>query len=557
MRLKQLFFITTLCFISFNIFGQAASTSSVKTEDDKMQISSNALKLKDILPNNNTSKPTTLDISTNHFKIIFSSVGGNIISLKHRDYIAPLKDNVELVNDSSFRFELYKTPSSLIQLDTAHFNLTKTETSDYIEITAQTFINGITDLNKSIPLSLSKKYRFYKQLYYWQYSIEFNNNTGEELLLNESYFIVSRPIGPMADKNSSVQSETSYYNFYYTKDTFTSIPTTNSGSSAMMCSSHEGNSFVDSPIDFLGSSSRFMIMLVQPKFSTAGIHIFTDAKEIHTKLKPLIIKAKQSTSLDFIVYTGPKEKEPSTINFELKNKYSFLKDAHEKFYTAFNFGFTAPIRDIIISILDLLHKVTPNYGIAIILFSILFKLIFFPLNQKQATSMKKMSELQPQLKKINEQFKNNPQEKQRKIMTLYKENKVNPLSGCLPILIQIPIFIALYAAFSDSYHLWRSPFIEGWINDLSEPDTVYIFATSIPVIGGFHLNILPILMGLTQFIQTKMTVTVGDASQQKIMLFMPLILLFFFWNLPSGVVLYWTVQNILSIIQQMYTNYKK
>ena len=556
---KKIFFI--LSFISFyiNIYGQAASTTSVNSLPSNTVVTTNTTKIKDLLPNNTSTQiePNSLQIETKYFIINFSSNGGNIVSLKHKDDLFNLKNGVELVNgDNPFRFELYKTPTSLIELNTRNYTLSKNETEKYIDVFAQINLNAITDTDVLLPLSYTKKYRFYKELHYWEYFIEFNNNNKLNLVLDDSYFILSRPIGPVADKNSSAQSEASYYNFYFKDNSLESIAI-NGSTSPLSCSSSKSDAFIESNINFFGSSSRFMIMVLQPKFVNSGLYNFTEAKEIHVKFKSMSLLPESTTSLDFIAYTGPKEKVFSNITFDLKNQYPFLKDVHEKLYTAFNFGFTAPIRDVIITILDLLYKLVPNYGVAIILFSILFKLIFFPLNQKQASSMKKMSALQPQLKSINEKFKDNPQEKQRRIMTLYKENKINPLSGCLPIVIQIPIFIALYAAFSDSYHLWRSPFITGWIPDLSEPDTVYIIANSIPLAGGFHINILPILMGLTQFIQTKMTVTVGDANQQKIMLFMPLILLFFFWNLPSGVVLYWTVQNILSIIQQMYTNYKK
>ncbi|HMY70179.1 MAG TPA: YidC/Oxa1 family membrane protein insertase, partial [Leptospiraceae bacterium] len=143
-------------------------------------------------------------------------------------------------------------------------------------------------------------------------------------------------------------------------------------------------------------------------------------------------------------------------------------------------------------------------------------------------------------------------EKQAKTLELYQKNKVNPASGCLPMIVQIPIFIALYTAFSDTIDLWKSPFL--WIKDLSEPDTVWQTANFYGF-GAVSLNVLPLIMVGTQFFQMQMTSTAGSDPNQKTMMYMmPFIMLFFFWSMPSGVTMYWTIQNILSIVQQVYTN---
>ena len=137
-------------------------------------------------------------------------------------------------------------------------------------------------------------------------------------------------------------------------------------------------------------------------------------------------------------------------------------------------------------------------------------------------------------------------------MALYKEHNVNPAKGCLPMVIQIPIFIALYSAFSESMELWRSPFIF-WMNDLSEPDTVYIIK-DLFFVQNFHINILPLFMVSSQILQQKFTTVVSDPQQKMLMYFMPVIMIFFFWSMPSGVTLYWTVQNVISIIWQVIAN---
>ncbi len=494
----------------------------------------------------------SITAETNYFTATINSRGGVITSWLHKDPINPLKNNIELVGDDIFRFALYMTSNSQIQQTNVTYTLSKTETQDHIEIKALSPPAKAIAKNKTeYPIQIVKIYRFYKKLHYWEYSFDIINRSSHDLHMPEAFFIASRPIGPIK-KNISDREASTSYNFYHTDGSFENI-SFGSGS-PFGCSGDDSDRYINTAIDFFGSSSRFMIMVLQPMFPSSGLHIFKQAKEIHLAFPNLFLPKKQQKSHRFTIYTGPKVNKNVKLSYTIKQRYSFLKTTHNKLYTAFNFGVTAPIRDLIVWFLSLIYQFIPNYGWAIIIFSLLLKILFFPLNQKQANSMKKMGTLQPLLKEINEKYKNNLQEKQKRTMVLYKEHKVNPLSGCLPMLIQIPVFIALYTAFSDSYQLWRSPFIQGWVNDLSQPDTIYIVKNSIPLIGGFHINVLPILMSASQWWQSKLTVVSTDQNQQKILQFMPLILIFFFWNMPAGVVLYWTFQNLLSIAQQLITN---
>ena len=551
------FFTRLLLIVSLfgRLYAQAAATTNTTSTSNTVAttLTGDGVEVQDFL---RTITPTTnnqqiKDIQLTNFVVTIESKGGAISSFKHKNPNNPLKNNVELVTDSDsmFRFEAYKTPKSLKALHESRYILQASPQ----EITAK--INLLAKTKKgNYPITLTKRYRFYENSHYWEYSWEIQNNSRVNLSIPELYFIASRPIGPEAGKNSP-RAEDSFYNFYYANESMNTVSTLSSGSGCSSSSPEEG--YIPGKVDFFGTSSRFMIMTLQPQHGVNGLYLFKNSKELHVKLDPIFIPARQKSSLQFLVYTGPKAKEFVKIKPTMKAAYPLLAKVHPKIYEAFDFGITGPIRDLIVVILDAFYALIPNYGWGIIIFSILFKLLFFPLNQKQADSMKKMAKVQPLLKELNERYKSNPQEKQRRTMAIYKEHKINPLSSCLPMLIQVPIFFALYAAFSDSYDLWRSPFIENWVNDLSEPDTIYQFPLSLPVLGGINLNILPLIMGGTQMLQSKFTVITGDASQQKVMQFLPLILIFFFWNLPSGVVLYWTIQNILSIAQQLYTNSKK
>ena len=203
--------------------------------------------------------------------------------------------------------------------------------------------------------------------------------------------------------------------------------------------------------------------------------------------------------------------------------------------------------DFVVHILNAIYGIVGNYGIAIIIVTILMRIIIFPLTLKQEKSMKKMRELQPELEKIKEKYKDNPQEYQQKTAELYRESGVNPLGGCLPLLIQMPVFVALYWAFSGNAIPADAKFL--WFT-LKQPDRLFM-------IGNFAFNLLPILnVGVTYIQQKIMTsATSGQESNQQMqtMLYMmPLMMLFIFYKMPSGVTLYYLVSGALSLVQQYF-----
>lgn len=230
----------------------------------------------------------------------------------------------------------------------------------------------------------------------------------------------------------------------------------------------------------------------------------------------------------FMLYVGPKEMDT-------------LKQYKVGLEHIVDLGWFSIIARPLFWVLKFFNGFTHNYGYAIILIAIATRIPFIPLINKGQESMKKLAMIQPRMNEIKEKYKNDPQRMQKEVMELYKQHKVNPVGGCLPMLAQIPVFIALFNILRQSIELRGAPFAL-WITDLSAKDPYYV---------------LPIVMGATTFLQQKMTPsTTTDPMQQKMMLMMPIVFTFIFLTMPSGVVLYWTVGNLLAIAQQFYMNQK-
>ena len=227
-----------------------------------------------------------------------------------------------------------------------------------------------------------------------------------------------------------------------------------------------------------------------------------------------------------------------------------IKAIGRKLDLAIDFGWTDIIAKPLLYLLKFFNQYAGNYGIAIILLTILIKILFWPLTHKSYKSMKEMQKIQPLMAKIREKYKDNREMMNKEMMSLYKTYKVNPMGGCLPMVIQIPVFFALFKILGNSIELRHAPFVL-WINDLSAPDRLFHLPFTIPLMTPpSGIPVLTLLMGASMFIQQKMTPTPGDPTQAKIMLLMPVIFTFMFINFPSGLVLYWLVNNVLSIGQQ-------
>ena len=280
-------------------------------------------------------------------------------------------------------------------------------------------------------------------------------------------------------------------------------------------SAYEDKYFISALVPINGASEKVLIQRVDSQLE----NIFS--------LPFIALNPGTTTSQSFMAYFGPRDKSVlESVNYDLSR--------------AIDYGFFSLIADPLLWFLNYINQYIHNYGIAIILLTVMIKILFWPLTHKSYASMKAMQKLQPEIQKLKERFKNDRARQGQETMELYKQHRVNPMGGCLPMLIQIPVFFALYRVLYEAIELRHADFAF-WITDLSAKDPYYI---------------TPLIMGATMFIQQKMTPSTMDPTQQKIFLLMPVIFTVLFLNFPAGLVIYWLINNLLTIAQQYYIHKK-
>jgi len=294
-------------------------------------------------------------------------------------------------------------------------------------------------------------------------------------------------------------------------------------------------------IEWVGAKNQYFCLILKPFVKAAAIFSKVEAENLVAGIEPspIFLSPGSTTKQSFLLYAGPlEEKRLAAFNSRLEEMI--------------NYGFFDPISKFILKTLNLFYRMVHNYGFAIIMLSLAIKLLFHPLTHISFKSMKAMQVLQPEIARIREEYKDNPQKMNKETMQLYKKHKVNPLGGCLPMLAQMPIFIALFQALSKAIELRGARFIF-WMKDLSAPDEICRLPFSLPFLGD-AVNVLPVLMALSMGFQQKLSMVEGAQSPQQkpMMIMMPVIFGVIFYNMPSGLVLYWLVTTIVSIAHQYF-----
>ena len=309
----------------------------------------------------------------------------------------------------------------------------------------------------------------------------------------------------------------------------------------------------EQPVDWIGSTNKYFgtLLIAKPHFD-GGVqakrrpHLIPGSKDGAFHYVPALCGIYKNIVIpvggvkDFTLeyFAGPK-----TLSEVNKLPKSAIQILHISSFSLMEY-----IARPVLKLLNLLKDWCGSYGVAIILLTLLVRIIFFPLTEKGNRSMRKMQTIAPKAKEIREKYKDNPQLMNQKTMELYRQEGVNPLGGCLPILLQIPVFFALYAALDSAVELRHVSFL--WAKDLTKPDLVgpaFLF--------GYGIHPLVLIMTALMILQQKMTPSNMDPAQQKMMMFMPVIMLVLLYNLPSGLTLYWTVSQIFSILQMKYSSF--
>ncbi len=467
-------------------------------------------------------------VETDLYSVIISEDGGAVKSFR-------LKKHTETGDEDSPGMQLVKTDGSQgFPLDFAwgsalgsrvlydskrqHIALSSSRGSEELRMSA------VTDSG----LTIERVYTFNNSNYLIDLAVRVKNNSGNSLQgfpqlqqVNMPFEGVSSPAnrflfsGPAAFINDELE-EVGF-------DDFEQGPKTLQG--AIDWVGYEGNYFLCGIVPIDGSGNTFTMQ---------GNEALT-RMQLSGNLDTLQPGAEKEYK--YHVYYGPK-------------KFSMLDEIGYNLGKSVNFGWFDIIAKPTLWILNKFYTVFHNYGIAIILVTVLFKIVFWPITQKGMKSMKNMQKLQPKMAKIKEKYKGDPTKMNQEVMAMYKTYKVNPLGGCLPMVLQIPVFFSLYKVLLQSIELRHAPFML-WITDLAAPDRLWI-GIDLPYVGG--LPVLTLLMGASMFLQQKMSPSTADPTQAKIMMFLPVVFTFMFLNFASGLVLYWFINNLLSILQQVIIN---
>lgn len=461
---------------------------------------------------NYTEKNITVE--NDKFIIKLSTEYASPVSLVLKDYTSELGNDDAYVEIIDQQKKLNALVTSLNGITDSHYD-TSADAVNYIN-SGELLTISFQKLSDT-GLQIVKNYVFRKDSYDIDYSVFVRNGNDEPFVANINIDLVSawdsstkvshiEFVGPVTFSSGNISTD----------DVSDLKDNTPSYSENVIWSGFE--------------TKYFLSAVISPEpavIDTVTLHLGTESVINKFSLAPFTLNTGGEASCGFKLYFGPKD-----VSILEKSGYDLVK--------VVDFGFFKLLAKPLHLVLNFFYSYIGNYGIAIILLTIILKLIFWPLTQKSYVSMRAMQTLQPEMKKLRDKYSSDKETLNKKMMELYKEHRVNPLGGCLPMLVQIPVFFALYKVLLDTIELRHAPFAF-WITDLSIKDPYYI---------------TPVVMGVTMFIQQKMSPSTMDPIQAKMMMAMPVVFTFLFLNFPSGLVIYWLVNNLLTILQQ-YLIYRK
>ena len=495
----------------------------------------------------------TVTVKTDIAEITLTNRGGDIISYKLLEHNNSKGDSyVEMVKNLTDRNRAFSIALGGAQASALNqfFNV-KEETVNGKQSVG--FFKTISVKNQDGSVSsftLAKRYTFLPDDYMFELAVTVSGDANMKGLNfdNAGYTLRTIPqIGPDWNAKADRYEYRKFFAYIGGKKKETAL------------SSNQTKLITDS-VPWAGISGKYFSLIVIP--STPAQQILYSAAQPNTDTvqdgqlffsRPVITSNKVTDV--YRIYIGPcSENILSTYNIPSKNNYNY--DNLRIDTVAVSSGIWRPLEILLKWLLQFFYKLIPNWGVSIILVTIFIKLIFFPLTKKSSEATQKMQEHQPELKALQEKYKKNPQKLQEETAKFYQKYGYNPLSGCLPLLIQLPILFAMYRLFNNYFEFRGAMFIPNWIPDLSVGDSVLQFPSPIPFLGWTDLRILPIVYVISQIVFSKITQPPSSDQQQnstmKIMMYgMPIFFFFMFYNAPAGLLIYWTCTNFLMLVQQL------
>ncbi|MBN1573537.1 MAG: membrane protein insertase YidC [Deltaproteobacteria bacterium] len=465
-----------------------------------------------------------IEITTPKYNAVLTTEGGRISSFRLNDYSEAIEENSPPVD---IILEEVKDLSPKIAFDTNLEEFSEdivyaTEATDKIELNEGDEPKSVVLVWEGENFRVEKSYTFNPDTYGIDFDFKIYNLTDKKVKgdLDVSLFeYVKKEEKKSFSLFSGYQFPASFLVFINGKVEREVAAKVKEGEDKV----------IKGDISWIGFDSKYFMLALLikevPGETTEAIRLETELIEGVYRVGDFSLSAGESFEGDMGLYLGPKDPKA-------------MDEVGHSLSEAIDYGFFAFLSIPLVKLLKFFFIIFKNYGVAIILLTVVVRLLLYPITHKSMKSMKDMQKIQPLMKEIREKYKNDKEKMNQEVMRLYQTHKINPLGGCLPLFLQLPIFIALYKALYVAIDLRHAPFWL-WIQDLSEKDPYYV---------------TPIVMGLSYFLQQKLTPTGADPTQQKIMLMMPIVFTVIFLNLPSGLVLYFLVSNILSIAQQLVTN---
>ena len=491
-------------------------------------------------------------IETEVFRIGFTNRGGEITSIELKEFSNIDGSPVEMI----FAQDSGVNPFSL------HFGDADAPTvEDLFKVERSLVGKGVTfsrtfSSQTGVPFTLKKSYGFKPQDYLIELRVSIENSINEYPDLNYDGYAYTLGFGPqIGPEFEKLDRRNEYREYLYYAD-----------GKKNKVKFNDKLAKIDTRVTWAGIGGKYFAVIAIPDatqylitYDTRPIEGLNEHSSFY--LSRPEIKSSKNTDV-FRFFVGPKKQDVLTsYNDSGKNAYN-LADMHFEEIASRRFILIHWLAEILKFFLELFYRIIPNYGMAIILVTLLLKALLFPLTHKSYESTARMQALQPKIKELREKYKNNTQKLNQEMAAMYKKEGVSPLGGCLPMLLQMPILIAFYTLLNSHFALRGAVFIPGWINDLSVPESIVSFT---PVkIFSFEfgsIRALPFVMLVTTFLSSKfMQSPSADASgkNMKMMTYMmPIMFFFILYNMPSGLLLYWTMQNILTVGQQIYINYRR